>query len=279
MREFIHILTEAREELTPAERRVAQYMEQNIFRVAFQTLNQVAEEAGVSEASVIRFARRVGFASFIALQQFLQEGVQQRYSLGGELERSLSRDGKDPIAATYWKDHQNLETTYENLDREQYYAAVDRLVEARRVGIIGLRATVAPATYLSFAMNFARPGVTQLRLDHDDLLDQLLDFGPDDVIVALSFARPAQRTLKVARLANEKGVPLIAITDSRISPLGLLAQHALVVSTEGTFFHSYAAVMSLCTALLSGIGEKLHASAQERIARLERINHDEEILS
>lgn len=279
MVEFMQHLEEARGHLTPAERRVAQYVERNLSQVAFQTLNQVSDATGVSEASVLRFVRKLGFPSFTNLQQLLQKEVQRRYSLGGELERSLPHDGTtDAIMATYWKDQQNLKATYENLDREQYHAAVDRLVGARKVGIVGFRASAAPATYLSLIMNFARPGVTQLRLDHDNLFDQLLDFDERDVIVALSFARPAQRTLKVVGWAKERSVPLIAITDSRLSPLGLLVRDALIVGTEGTFFHSYTAVMSLCTALLSGVGGKLHTSAQERIARLERVNQEEEIL-
>lgn len=279
MSEFFQRLDEARAGLTPAERRVAHTIERDPSRVAFMTLAQTAKSSGVSEASVLRFARRLGFDAFTDLLRLLQSEMRERDSLGGQLTKSLHREGPlDTATATYLRDQENLRTTYEFLDREEYAAILECLVSARKVGIVGFRASAAPAAYLSFMLNFARPNVVQLQMHHDSAFDQLIDFAQGDVIVAFSFARPSQRTIDIVRLAIRRAVVVVGITDSRVSELGTLAKHAITVGTEGTFFHSYTSAMSICTALLGGVGTALEQSAQERIAAIEQMNRDEKVL-
>lgn len=280
MSEFFRRLDQARSELTRSERRVAHAIEGDPSRVAFMTLNQMAKDSGVSEATVLRFARRLGFDSFTELLRVVQNEMQQRHSLDGQLTRSLQRDGPDdPATATYLRDLDNLRLTYEYLDRAEYGTIVDHLVKARRLGVVGFRASAAPAEYFAFMANFARPNVVRLFMGFDTAMDQLIDLTTGDVLVAFSFARPSRRTLDIARLAKDRSVTLVAITDSRVSPLGTIADHVLAAGTKGTFFHSYAAVMSLCTALLSGVGSALEDSARKRITAIEQDNEDEKVLA
>lgn len=279
MSELFHRLDAARAALTPAERRVAHTIERDPSRFAFMTLAQISADSGVSEASVLRFARRLGLDSFTDLLHLLQREMRDRHSLRNDLTQSLHREGTtDGVTATYLRDQENLRITYEHLDEDEYARIVDVLVKARKVGVVGFRASAAPAAYLSFMMNFARPHVVQLQMGYDNALDQLIDFGPGDVIVAFSFMRPSQRTIDIVGMAKQRSVSIVGISDSRVSPLGVMADHALAIGVKGTFFHSYTAVMSVCTALLSGIGTSTEESARQRIAAIERMNKDENVV-
>lgn len=279
MSELFHRLDEARATLTPAERRVAHTIERDPSRFAFMTLAQISADSGVSEASVLRFARRLGLGSFTELLHLLQREMRDRHSLRDHLAQSLHReDTTDGVTATYLRDQENLRITYEHLDQDEYTRIVNLLVKARKVGVVGFRASAAPAAYLSFMMHFARPNVVHLQMGYDNALDQMIDFGPDDVIVAFSFVRPSQRTMDIVGLAKQRSISIVGISDSRVSPLGVMADHSLAIGVKGTFFHSYTAVMSVCTALLSGVGTSMEDAARLRIAAIERINEDENVL-
>ena len=263
---------------TKTERRGAAWLEGHGEAVAFQTVNAIAKGSGVSEATIVRFARKLGYDSFTAMQQAAQRDLQAAHSLGDRFERAL-RAGADegPLERAYRTDMENLTRTYERLDGDAFRRAVRQLAHARRVAVVGLRASAGSATYLTFALQLVRPRVTQIRHDLDDVHEQLLDAEPGDVLLAVSVGKPARRTLEVVREAKERrGMAVVALVSSRVSAVASLADVALIVSVEGTF-NSYAAVSSLCGALVDGVAAALRDSASDRLARIDAINAEDQV--
>lgn len=259
--------------LTRSELRIAEWLEANFERLAFLTVNEVSRETGVSEATIVRFARKLEYVSYSAFQDDVQGAVQQQYSVGNRLAALLDQP-ESPLARAYKQDLENLQRTYELLDHAVFEGAVRAIAHAPRIGIVGLRASAGAALYLAFALNLIRPGVTQLRADSENLHDQLLDLVPGDVVIAVSLAKPTRKTLEVVREARDRyGATIIAIASSSVSALAQMANHVLVVGSEGTF-NSYAATFSLAGALLDAVATRLHDSAAARIARLDVINAD-----
>jgi DNA-binding MurR/RpiR family transcriptional regulator len=266
-------LSERQEAFTNAERRVAAWLEGNVEAVAFLTVNAVAGASGVSEATIVRFARKLGYESYSALQQDAQARLQRQFSLGDKLQRTLAADASlSPLQRAYAADLENLRRTYERLDPKAFDAAVKTLAHARRVLVVGLRASAGSAVYLSFALQLVRPRVTLLRHDLDDVHEQLLDGDPGDALLVVSVAKPARRTVAAVHEARDvRGMAVVAITTSRVSAIGSLADVPLIVSAEGTF-NSYAAVASLSGALVDGVAAALRESATERLRAIDRIN-------
>ena len=152
-----------------------------------------------------------------------------------------------------------------------------RLAHARRVAVVGLRASAGSATHLAFALQLVRPRVALVRHDLDDVHEQLLDAEPGDVLLAVSVGKPARRTLEVVREAKERrGMAVVAVVSSRVSAVASLADAALIVSVEGTF-SSYAAVASVSGALVDGVAATLRDSASSRLARIDAINAQDQI--
>lgn len=258
------------ERLTPSERRIAEWLERSFEQLAFQTVSEVSHATGVSEATIVRFARKLDFSSFSDLQSEVQAAMQRQYSVGSRLAVLDVADG--PLSTAYERDQDNLRRTYEQIDEIAFEGAVKAIAHAPKVAVIGLRASTAAAVYIAFALNLIRPRVTQLRIEMDNMHDQLLDLEPGDVLIAISLQRPARKTLEaVQEAADQYGVTVVAITSSALSLLAQKAQYALVVSSEGTF-NSYAATFSLAGALLDGVATRLRSSATERLARLDATN-------
>jgi DNA-binding MurR/RpiR family transcriptional regulator len=269
-------LTERRGAFTHSEIRVAEWVEGNFEMVAFQTVNEMARATNVSEATIVRFARKLGYDSFSAMQRDVQEGLQQQFSLGDRLQRALDGD-EGPLGRAYRRDLDNLRRTYERLEEGDFAAAVRAIAHARRVGVVGLRASAGSATYLAFALQLVRPRVAAIRHDLDHVHEQLLDFEPGDTIVAVSLFKPARRTLEVVREARDRcGATVVAITNSRVSAVGRLADVVIPVAGEGTF-NSYAAVASISGALLDGVATALRDSATLRLRRIDEINRADDV--
>lgn len=270
MDELRERLRQKYERLTPSERRIAEWLERSFEQLAFQTVNEVSQATGVSEATIVRFARKLDFASFSDLQSEVQAAMQRHYSVGSRLAGLDVADG--PLAVAYERDLENLRRTYEQIDEAVFEGAVKAIAHAPKVVVIGLRASTAAAVYIAFALNLIRPRVSQLRIELDNMHDQLLDLAPGDVLIAISLQRPARKTLEVVQEASEQyGVTVVAITSSALSALAQKAQYVLVAGSEGTF-NSYAATFSLAGALLDGVAARLRSSATERLARLDAAN-------
>ena len=263
---------------TKTERRVAAWLEDHGEAVAFQTVSAMAKASGVSEATIVRFARKLGYESFTAMQQAAQRDLQANHSLGDRFERAL-RAGADegPLERAYRTDVENLTRTYERIDAPAFHGAVRRLAHARRVAVVGLRASAGSASYLAFALQLVRPRVGLVRHDLDDVHEQLLDAEPGDVLLAVSVGKPARRTLEVVREAKERrGMAVVALVSRRVSAVASLADVVLVVSVEGTF-NSYAAVASVSGALVDGVAGALRESASSRLARIDAINAEDQV--
>lgn len=271
-------LTQRQHAFTNAERRVAGWLESNTESVAFLTVNAVAKASGVSEATIVRFARKLGYDSYTDMQRAAQDGLQRHFSLGDKLQRALGGDaGEGPLERAYRTDLDNLQRTFERLENATFDSAVRSLAHARRVVVVGLRASAGSAVYLAFALQLVRPRVSLLRLDVDDVHEQLLDAGPGDALLVVSVAKPARRTLEVVREARERcTMTVVAITTSRVGAVGSLADVTLLVSAEGTF-NSYAAVASLSGALVDGVAGALRDSATARLRRIDEINREDDV--
>lgn len=263
---------------TKSERRVAAWLEGNVEAIAFHTVHAIAMASGVSEATIVRFARKLGYESFTAMQHAVQDEFQRAHSLGDKFQRALADGVADgPLDRAFRNDLRNLQRTYERLDVRAYDDAVRRVAHARRVTVVGLRGSAGSATYLTFALQLVRPRVARLRLDLDDVHEQLLDAEPGDVMLAVSVGKPARRAVEIVREAKERrGMAVVAITSSRVSAIAGPADDVLVAAIEGTF-NSYAAVASLSGALVDGVAATLRESASARLARIDAINGEDDV--
>lgn len=266
-------IRERRGDLTDSEKVVARWLEVNLDAVAFKPAVFIAQQCNVSESTVVRFARKLGYSSYPAMQGQVQTSVQQQVSLRQKLQKSRASTTTDQVLQRVIQtDIENLRLSLETLDPSGFQQAIQRLVSAQQVGIVGLRASSGPASFLSFSLNLIRPQVRLIPNTSGDLLDHLLDFGSRDAVVLVSVARPARKTLEAAAYCAQHGVPTIGITDSHFAPLAPYVDLCLRVCAQGVFWESYTAVMSLCNALVTGVSLSLSAEAESRLKRLEEAN-------
>lgn len=263
------------DELTPGEAAVARFYEDGYPGVALLKLQQVSAAAGVSTATVARFAHKLGYADFRELSAALQEEVSHRLTHPRDRLAHLAADGSAQAGPGVLADRlaiaeSDLRESADRLDPATFDAVVGLVADAQRPLFLGAVASGQPfLQYAALLLRYLRGGVTVLdgtdRWAHD-----LAGMPSDAVVLAVAVDRypiPVQRLLQFAR---ERGAATVLITNRRSSPLVRDADHVLfVASRTDTVFRSRLGLMFVLEALLDAVG-RLHPEGTERATDIEQ---------
>jgi DNA-binding MurR/RpiR family transcriptional regulator len=162
-----------------------------------------------------------------------------------------------------------LENMRKDLALVDFLHAVELLDQARRIYVVGLRASSPQALTLAGGLRHVRSGCHLLQAGCGDLVDQLVDIGRDDLLVSMSYARYAKDTVRCVEYASSQGAATLALTDSKLSPVARIADVVLVVPTHPAYFVVSVASISLIGALLSALALRRQERGQARLERLE----------
>lgn len=268
-------IKEQQVKLTRSERRLADYLTKHLLDAAFLPAARLGEVVDVSESSVLRFAKNLGYANYQALQHEVQEEIRRQITLDipGRLARAVAKADNElakPLAALDTDIH-NLQLTQQQIDLNELQAFIALLTRARRVITVGMRGAAPQAQQFSYSLNILRPGVITLTGEADKLPDFLVDIGSEDVLVGFAFSRQSRLTIGAVDMASRAGAKVLAVTDDPLSPIAVRADHSLIVATNSeAFIQSYTAVASLTHVLLTAIGRQLHPAAMKRLEAIER---------
>ncbi|WP_160447467.1 MurR/RpiR family transcriptional regulator, partial [Burkholderia pseudomallei] len=255
--------------LTPIHRRMGEYVLANPFRAATMRIDELANAVDASIATANRFARALGFDGYPALRAALVRGFEATLAPVERLrcaqEREAGARGGELIDASFEQALANLERTRGRLDRANVEAAVDSLLAARRIFIVGMGASAFLAGLMEHGLSVYRDNVQSLALlgGPTDAARRLFSARGDDLVVAIAFPRYVHDTIELTRRAAERGAPVLAITDGPDSPIAPFAARALFVHAERRLAAtSEAAVLALVEALIDAVAHRSQRSAR-----------------
>ncbi|MBE2269780.1 MAG: MurR/RpiR family transcriptional regulator [Anaerolinea sp.] len=239
---------------------------------------RIAEILDVSHSTVVRTAQAIGFEGFPDLQAALQEHVFGHATSAAAFElgkRKLSDGGQPLDSASLLQramlaDARNIEYLVQEIRPEEFTASVDRLINARAIYVIGLRASAPLARSFGLALRQLRPNCTILEPGVGDLPDQIFDLSADDVLFSICFGRYATVTLSCMEFARNLGAHVITVTDTPLSPAARRADTSFVVRHGVWFYGASASLLSLLNAFVSAIFVQQHDLARERLERIDK---------
>lgn len=249
--------------LSPKLRQAARHVLRRPDDVALKSMRQLAADAGVQPATMVRLARALGFGAFEELRRpfadRLRHGAETAY---GARARALQARGTGPgedggrfgalVRESFERDVENLRLTYEGIDADAFEACAARLTAARNVHVTGLRSAFAVAYFFDYACRVFGTSTELLDGRGGTLTDGLRGIGPEDAVLACSFEPYTRETVEVVRFAGRRGAAIVAITDSPLSPIARQAAHALVVGCESpSFFQSLVGAVSVVQLLVA----------------------------
>ena len=259
--------------LPPSQRKVAEYFFHNLNQAIILNATQIAAQAKVSEATVIRFVNGLGYSGFSDFKRVVGQQILADYSTSTRLiESAKTLEGRSSLFIDILMgDIEKIRDLGSRINEEMFNKAVEKLCSARNLYILGLRSSYALAFYLAFDLRFFLNSVRLVELGVGDLPEQLRDIGASDVLVVISFKRHTQETVRIAEKVKEKKPFIIAITNSELSPTAQLSDMALIAETKiPAYFESYTAPMSLLNALITAIALREKDKAIPMLDRLEK---------
>lgn len=234
--EVLERIARARPSLTEAHRRVADYVLANPFRAASMMIEDLADAVGVSTATANRFARTLGFEGYPQFRTELAAGFESALAPVEKLRSGLQRPAThaEIVSESLQEDIRNLEATRSALSTEACQKAVEAILGAERVLVIGFGASGYLAGLLQHELDpYCRSVMCLAQAGGaSHAARQIFKAGPRDLVIALAFPRYVSDTVILADLAAQRRARILAITDGPSSPLAPLADIVLYVRTE-----------------------------------------------
>ena len=267
-------------ELSKGQKQIATYMLEHYDKAAYMTAAKLGSLVGVSESTVVRFANELGFDGYPELQHSLQELIRTKLTTLQRIEITNDRIGDaDLLEKVLMSDVDKIRRTLDEIDRESFNDAVDALIGAKMIYIIGMRSSSSVASFLYHYLNLIFPHVRLVRTTSgSEIFEQILRISSDDVIIGISFPRYSKRIINALEYAKSQSAHVIALTDSATSPIAEPADDLLLAKSDmASFVDSLVAPLSIVNALIVAIGKKKQTELSETFERLENIWDEYEV--
>lgn len=272
--DILSLLQENAYKFSKGQRAIANYIIGSYDKAAFMTASRLGTAVGVSESTVVRFAMELGFNGYPAMQKAMQEMVMNRLTASQRIEVANDRIGNQDILSTVIQsDIEKLRQTAETVSRQDFKAAVEAVLNARRVYILGVRSTAPLASFLGYYLSQMLDTVHVVTTSGTSaVFEQIIGVDERDAVIAFSFPRYSTSTAQGAQYCRGKGAKVIGITDSLSSPLGKNCEHVLLAKSDMiSLVDSLTAPMSIVNSLIVAIAAKRERAIEKKFAELERV--------
>ena len=261
-------------EFSKGQKKIAGYILENYDKAAFMTASKLARLADVSESTVVRFAAELGYEGYPEMRRALEDMVRSRLTSVQRIRVAKDRIDKHNILShVLSSDIENIRHTMLETDSVDFERAVDTIVGAKNIYILGLRASSFLAYFMGFYFNllFSNSRVVS-ESPASEVFEQIVRLSEDDVLIAISFPRYSRRTVRAMQYARDVGAKTIAITDCSSSPLVSPSDILLCARSDMvSFLDTLVAPLSLVNALIVAVSEKAPGDLYANFERLETI--------
>lgn len=234
--------------LSPVQKRIADYIFTYPEEVCFQSLKELSEALGVTEVTVLRFAKKIGLGSFVELKKRLKEHLHERLTQEESMPRlnklnSVGYDtdaNKDAMYKTFIENEMSvIRNTYAQLNFEHVLNAVSIIKQAQVVYVVGHELGTSAASYLT--RRLLTIGVRAI-----DLADvsraiynnYMAHIGPEDAVIMFSNPGYAKHLINTAKYLDQNRIPQIVITDKETAPVVAYATVALPCDNHDLYFYN-----------------------------------------
>ena len=258
-KDIIALIQEKRSGFSKGQARIARYITENADKAAFMTASRLGQKTEVSESTVVRFAVELGFEGYPEMRRALQEMIRNRLTSVQRIEVAKTVIGSgDTMTAILNSDMENILRTQNEVDRDSFSRAVEALLGAKKIYVLGTRTSAALSMFMGFYFNLLFENVKVLYENTaGEVFEQIMRIGPGDVFVGISYPRYSKRTVKAVRFARERGATVLALTDAATSPIAEGADICLLARSDMvSFVDSLVAPLSLINALIVEVSER-----------------------
>ena len=270
---LLQLITDEYDALPRQLKRIASYISQQSDRIMVDRISDIARECEVHPSAIVRFSQRFGFSGFSEMQALFRsaythkaspvQNYQQRIRSMIANQSQQASDGdlaRECIDAT----RSGIERLGRELDDAAFEKAVDLIVNADNIYVIGVRRSFAVADYLVYNLQHTHKRIHLVSGLGGSYREQMRSVRGNDLVIAISFVPYAKETQQCLRFAREQQANTLVITDSHLSPLAKRANSLLLVNEGSALaFRSLSATLCLCQALFVAVAYRLGLNVDE----------------
>lgn len=272
--DLIRLIHDRHPAMSKTYQRISEYLTQNPNEVAVQSVNAIGQQCGIHASSFVRFAQSLGYSGFKDLQQLFQRRLStaapgfeaRRRLLDGELSQHGEQTEMGFLRDLVVRDMASLEDLLDRIDPADMARAAEWIEGARTVYLVGQLRSEPVVVLMRYILTML--GVPCVLLDAGGGLSTHMAraMGAEDLLIAVSFRFYANEVVNIVEDAAQRDVPIIAITDSTLSPLAKPSALLFAVPEHDyTFSRSLAAPMCLAQALLVAVAARVQKGDDPRI--------------
>ena len=272
--ELLQKINDGYPKFSKGQKKLAEFIREDYDKAAFLTAAKMGEEVGVSESTVVRFAMALGYDGYPGFQKALGELVRTKLNSIQRMEVTYGRISQGEILASVLQsDIEKIKLTMEAIDQGAFEMAVDTILNARKIYVVGIRSCAPLASFLCFYLNLVCDDVTAVNTSSpSEIFEQMLRIGEEDVMIGISFPRYSMRTLKALEYASNRKAKVITLTDSVHSPMTLYSSCNLIARSDmASIVDSLVAPLSVVNALVVALCMKKQNEVISTLTALEGI--------
>ncbi|MBI5726936.1 MAG: MurR/RpiR family transcriptional regulator, partial [Ignavibacteriales bacterium] len=240
------------------------YILDNFDKVPFLNVQDIALANGASVASVVRFSQRIGFSGYSELREAISDSLQHQLTYLRNIPLfDKKRTEKDILTSVANLDVKNINDTLSLIEREVFDKSVDMIFKSRRVFTAGLGISYLLSEILAYQLCQVAVDASAFKNNACPFYEQIAMLDKRDLLIVFSFPPYSKDTVELAKIASEKKINVIAITNKEVSPSTFFSSLNLIVHSENMLFtNSFAAISVLINALATAIAIKNQAKTK-----------------
>lgn len=256
------------------QKKIANAILNDYDKAAYMTASKLGGMVGVSESTVVRFANELGFEGYSEFQRAVQELVRTKLTPNQRIEVTKQRMGTgDIIEKVMESDISKIRYTLDRIDRKIFFGAVDSILSAKNIYVMGARSSESLALVLKYNLSLIMDNVKFVQpTSTAEVFEQMFSISEDDVLIAFSFPRYSSKMVSAVKYARQNGSKVVVFTDSEISPLAEYATSLITAQSDmASFMDSLVAPISIINAIIVEITRRREKEITERFDRLEKV--------
>ena len=258
--------------MSKGQKAISAFIYDHYDQAVFMTAAKLGETVGVSESTVVRYAMFIGYNGYPEFQKDLEDWVQNKINSVQKIGAKYGKSTQSEILTSVLEaDIEKIQDTIHNMDPVAFETAVDIILDARTIYVMGVRSCEPLADFLHFYLNMVRGDVVLLKTTSmSETFEQMLRIDERDAMIGISFPRYSMRTLKAMEFANDRNAKVITITDSVHSPMNLYSSCNLLARSDMvSIVDSLVAPLSVINALVVAICLKRPEEVKKSLKDLE----------
>ena len=272
--DFMSDMSEKFTKMSKSQKIIASYISDHYDQAVFMTAAKLGETVGVSESTVVRFATGLGYDGYPEFQKALESWVTDKLNTVQKIGAKYGNSTQSEILHSVLNaDIEKIQDTLVNLDAAAFEAAVDIILKAKTIYLVGVRSCEPLADFLHFYLNMIRGNVVLVKTTSvTEMFEQMIRIGERDAIIGISFPRYSMRTLKAMEFANDRNAKVITITDSIHSPMNLYSSCNLLARSDMvSIVDSLVAPLSVINALVVALCLRQPEEVKKNLETLEDV--------